>query len=152
MVRLQNKKFRSHMFVFIVFFLTLYLSQLIPYMHIHHTHEGDSSRIQFSYHIEDTDFTNSNNPESDYGHHHHEDDRHHSNNHQHSFDDFISWHVIRAQNIQNVSTVSNSALNTKSLNRYILTFSDFLISESDIFISVSVSTPSIIRGPPHAFC
>ncbi|KAA3634074.1 MAG: hypothetical protein DWP97_07875 [Calditrichaeota bacterium] len=140
------------MFVFIVFSLTLYLSQLIPYMHIHHSHEGDSSRIQFSYHIENTDFTNNKSSDHDHDHHHHDDEQQSTNDHQHSFDDFISWHVIRAQNIQNVSTVSNSALKTKSLNRYMLTFSDFLISESDVFISVSVPTPSIIRGPPSIFC
>ena len=144
MKNMKHRLVRYRLLVPVLFFLIVYLSQIFPYMHIHHEHDEDGSQLVLSYHIEETDFTNS--------HHHEHDHEHDDTDHQHSFNDFITWHFIRAQNINNINVPSPSALNSKSLKAFSFDVCSLFEVEPDNTFSLTIQSASIIRGPPTVTC
>jgi hypothetical protein len=80
---------------FVLIFSLIYFSQVHPYVHFHHSHDGDLLPFEVSFHPIDVD------PERNCRH---DGDDHH---HHYTFDQNIDWYLIRSvrSSVQTTATV-----------------------------------------------
>ena len=107
--------------------------------HSIHSHLKSSSNLVS--HLSEVDLEHS------WDHHHHRD-KTDSDDHQHSYDNEIDWHIIRVQNLRQLSFDEQFVLNVIFSIPIEDKETSFEVGEILPFIDYNYSHSLIIRGPP----